>query len=430
MKDPRVSEEECLRGINQNRVSDLFITTGYVNRHRCRILIDCGANCSFIADTFVQKCGLRRGQRCGTVEMADGHTTSREATLCQPVKLRLKRHVETVQLTVTSLKSGYDVLLGMPWLRSHDPDITWSKDSLVLKCGDQEVLIRSESKYKRDVCRSSASRVPQIQLMNAQKFINESKRKGTELLLFVICASSNQLETKGTATDPDLQQILTDYSDVLVDGLPPGLPPKRAIDHKIELISEDCKPPHRPCYRLSPPELTEARVQIEDYLAKGYIRPSLSPYGAPILFARKKNGKLRMCIDYRALNSITKKNSYPLPRIDELLESLRESRYFSKLDLASGYHQIRIAEEDVPKPAFNTRHGHYEWIVMGFGLTNAPATFQGLINDVFRDLLGRGVMVYLDDILVYSRTKDEHLRHLRNTLQRLREHQLYAQLSK
>lgn len=123
---------------------------------------------------------------------------------------------------------------------------------------------------------------------------------------------------------------------------------------------------------MSPFELEESRVQVEDYLARGYIRPSISPYGAPILFARKKNGKLRICIDYRALNSLTRKNSFPLPRIDELLENPAGACYFSKLDLASGYHQIQIVEEDVPKTAFNTQYGHYEWLVMSFGLTNAP----------------------------------------------------------
>lgn len=125
-------------------------------------------------------------------------------------------------------------------------------------------------------------------------------------------------------------------------------------------IDESCKPPHRPCYRLSSPEFLEARTQVEDYLAKGYIRPSVSPYGAPILFARKKNSKLRMCIDYRALNTLTRKNNFPLPCIDELLDSLWGARYFSKLDLASGYQQICRAESDIPKTAFNTRYGHYE----------------------------------------------------------------------
>lgn len=167
----------------------------------------------------------------------------------------------------------------------------------------------------------------------------------------------------------------------MAEELPAGLPPKREVDHRIELTEGSHDPPHRPCYRMSPLELQESRRQVEDYLLKGYIQPSVSPYGAPILFARKKNGKLRMCIDYQALNGITKRNSFPIPRSNELLDSLQGTGYFSKLDLASGYHQIRIAKQDVPKIVFNTRYGHYEWLVMSFGLTNAPATFQGLISE-------------------------------------------------
>lgn len=134
-----------------------------------------------------------------------------------------------------------------------------------------------------------------------------------------------------------------------------------------------------------------------------------------------------MCIDYRALNAI---NSFPLPRIDELLEHLAGARFFTKLDLAAGYHQIRVVKQDVPKTAFNTRWGHYEWLVMSFGLTNAPATFQSLMNQVFGDLINRGLVVYLDDILIFSKTREEHLALLRRTLQRLRDQQLYVQISK
>lgn len=153
---------------------------------------------------------------------------------------------------------------------------------------------------------------------------------------------------------------------------------------------------------MSPAELQEARTQIQDLLDRGYIRPSRSPYGAPILFARKKDGRLRMCIDldYRGLNNLTKCNSFPIPRIDELLEGLTGAKFFSKLDLTAGYHQIRVREEDIEKTAFNSRYGHFAWLMMSFGMTNAPATFQGLMNDVFSDLIGKGVLVYLNNVLV------------------------------
>ncbi|KXZ40924.1 hypothetical protein GPECTOR_1291g539 [Gonium pectorale] len=186
----------------------------------------------------------------------------------------------------------------------------------------------------------------------------------------------------------------------------------------------------RNSYRMSQEELTELKAQITSLLEKGYIRPSVSPYGAPVLFANKKDGGLRMCIDYRALNKATVRNAYPLPRIDDLLDRLHGATVFSKIDLQSGYHQIRVAEEDIPKTAINTRYGHYEFTVLPFGLTNAPATFQRLMNDIFRPFLDQFVLVYLDDILIYSRSPEEHAQHLRQVLQLLQQHQLYAKASK
>jgi hypothetical protein len=165
-------------------------------------------------------------------------------------------------------------------------------------------------------------------------------------------------------------------------------------------------------------------------LARGAIRPSKSPFGAPVIFVKKKDGTLRMCIDYRELNEITIKNRYPLPLIQEIFDTIGGSQIFSLIDLRSGYHQIRIAEEDVQKTAFRTRLGHYEFQVMPFGLTNAPATFQTLMNDIFRPMLNKFVTVYLDDILIYSQDVQKHTEHIRQVLQTLRQNQLYAKVSK
>ena len=182
--------------------------------------------------------------------------------------------------------------------------------------------------------------------------------------------------------------------------------------------------------RMSPLELEECRKQLEGFCAKQHTRPSQSPYAAPVLFARKKGGALRFCIDYRGLNRQTVKDRYPMPRIDELLDQLLGAKVFTKLDLASGYHQVRVAEEDIHKTAFRTRYGHYEFTVMPFGLTNAPATFQRLMNRVLAPFIDKFVVVYLDDILIYSRTEEEHEQHLRTVLQRLREEKLYCRRHK
>jgi hypothetical protein len=183
-------------------------------------------------------------------------------------------------------------------------------------------------------------------------------------------------------------------------------------------------------FRLSRKEKAELEKTIQELLEKGYIKPSKSPFGAPILFVGQKDGTLRMCVDYRALNKLTVKNKYPMPRIDDLLDTLAGSSYFSTLDLASGYHQIKVKEADTHKTAFRTPMGHFEWLVMPFGLCNAPATFQSAMNDVFGDRIGKFVLVYMDDILVFSKSKAEHLAHLKEVLQLLGAHNYYLKRKK
>nr|ABA98118.1 retrotransposon protein, putative, Ty3-gypsy subclass [Oryza sativa Japonica Group] len=222
--------------------------------------------------------------------------------------------------------------------------------------------------------------------------------------------------------------IVREYPDVFPDDLP-GMPPKRDIEFRIDLVP-GTTPIHKRPYRMAANELAEVKRQVDDLLQKGYIRPSSSPWGAPVIFVEKKDHTQRMCMDYRALNDVTIKNKYPLPRIDDLFDQLKGATVFSKIDLRSGYHQLRIKEEDIPKTAFTTRYGLFECTVMSFGLTNAPAFFMNLMNKVFMEYLDKFVVVFIDDILIYSRTKEEHEEHLRLALEKLREHQLYAKFSK
>ena len=181
---------------------------------------------------------------------------------------------------------------------------------------------------------------------------------------------------------------------------------------------------------MAPAELKELKAQLEELLSKGFIRPSTSLLGAPVLFVKKKDGILRLCIDYRQLNRVTIRNQYPLPRIDELFDQFHGSRVYSKIDLRLGYHQLRVWENDVSKTAFRMRYGHYEFLVMPFGLTNALSAFMDLMNRVFSPYLDKFVIVFIDDILVYSSSPKEHAEHLRTILQILRERQLYAKFSK
>ncbi|MCO5557615.1 hypothetical protein L7F22_011181 [Adiantum nelumboides] len=181
---------------------------------------------------------------------------------------------------------------------------------------------------------------------------------------------------------------------------------------------------------MSLSEALELKNQLTQLLEQGFIRPSVSHWGAPILFQKKKDGTFRLCIDYRGLNQCTVRNKYPLPRIDELFDRLSGARYFSKIDLRSGFYQVQIQAEDIPKTAFNTKFGHYEFVVMPFGLTNAPATFNRLMTDLFREELDNFVLVSFDDVLVYSKTKEEHEQHLCQVLEILRTAKLYAKRSK
>ena len=228
--------------------------------------------------------------------------------------------------------------------------------------------------------------------------------------------------------DNDVNTLVQTFKDRFPDELPKGLPPIREVEMKIELKS-DTIPKMGPIYKISQLEKEELKKQIDELLELG-VRPSVSPWGSPVLFIPKKDGGLRMCIDYRALNKNTIKNQVPLPRIDEVWDQIGGARYFSTLDLCSGYHQIRVRERDIGKTAFRTRYGLFEFLVTPFGLTGAPKCFQTLMNILFRPYLDKFVLVYLDDILIYSKTKEEHLTHLRIVFELLRKNKLYGKISK
>jgi hypothetical protein len=226
-----------------------------------------------------------------------------------------------------------------------------------------------------------------------------------------------------------IKRVLEEFSDVMPKELPEDLPPRRQVDHAIEVVP-GVAPPTKAPYRMSHEELKELKVQLEELLTKGYIKPSKSPYGAPVLFVHKKDGTLRMCVDYKAFNKATVKNRYPLPRIDDLFDRFSGTKVFSRIDLCLGYYQIQIAKGDEEKTACRTRYGSYKFLEMPFELSNAPATFCTLMNDIFREWLDDFVVVYIGNILIYIGSLKEHAEHLRKVFQRLRENKLYAKLEK
>jgi hypothetical protein len=260
-----------------------------------------------------------------------------------------------------------------------------------------------------------------------KRLVNSSKN----VLLMIVKSKDVDKYDAFQGCDPnhknELVIIVSNYDYIFQE--PEGLPPKRQIEHEIQL-QQDAPLPNIGMYRLLVLENAEIKKQVQELLNQGVIRPSTYPCGSPIVLVPKKDGTWRMCVDFRALNKIMVKNRYPLPRIDDLLDQLKNAVIFTKLDLRSGYHQIRIVESDIWKTAFKTKQGLFEWLVMPFGLTNAPATFMRVMNDVFRPFIDDFVIVYLDDILIFSRTWNDHVKHVKQVLDVLKREKLYLKMSK
>ncbi|XP_052723852.1 uncharacterized protein LOC128193787 [Vigna angularis] len=300
-----------------------------------------------------------------------------------------------------------EVILGMDWLAAN---------RILIDCGAKELVFPDEYEVELSVTLGQ---------------LKEDIVDGASCFL-IMTHSDERLEglnhERSSNKSSGERSVVDEFPDVFPDEVP-GLPPPREVEFTIDLVS-NAGPISIAPYRMSPAELAELKEQIEELMDKQFIRPSASPWGAPVLLVKKKDGSSRLCIDYRQLNKLTIKNKYPLPRIDDLLDQLHGTTIFSKIDLRSGYHQIRVKEEDIQKTAFRSRYGHYEYVVMPFGVTNAPAIFMDYMNRIFRPYLDKFVVVFIDDILVYSKSYEEHEDHLRTVLGILREKELYAKFSK
>ncbi|KAJ9547520.1 hypothetical protein OSB04_020063 [Centaurea solstitialis] len=305
---------------------------------------------------------------------------------------------------------SFDIIVGMDWMSNHRATICCAEKIVTLPLPDGSVLEVHGEKPKRD-----------FKLVSFMKMRSHLRKDCVAFMAHVI---DKKTEEKSIQDIP----VVREFPEVFPEELP-GLPPPRQVEFHIDLVP-GAGPIAKSPYRLAPSEMQELSNQLQELLDKGFIRPSSSPWGAPVLFVKKKDGSFRMCIDYRELNKITIKNRYPLPRINDLFDQLQGATYFSKIDLRSGYHQMRVREEDIAKTAFRTRYDHYEFLVMPFGLTNAPAVFMDLMNRVCRPYLDKFVIVFIDDILIYSQSKKDHEHHLRLILELLKAEKLYAKFSK
>ncbi|KAJ9521268.1 hypothetical protein QJQ45_023012 [Haematococcus lacustris] len=320
---------------------------------------------------------------------------------------------DRLQLSMANIPNpSFDIVLGKPWLAAKNPCVDWINNVVRLNhAGSTHILTPPPP---------TPLQADQPNLLSAPRFRRAARHD--EVFMALLTQQPNPSSSPSPSTPapnppplhPKAAALVQQYPSVFPKELPAVQDmPRRSVDHTIHLTGPAPSP--RPIYRMSQPELDQLKKQLDDLLAKGFIRPSTSPFAAPVLFVRKKDGSLRLCVDFRALNQQTLKN---------------RAQVFSKIDLRSGYHQIRVAEDDIPKTAFRTRYGHYEFTVLPFGLCNAPATFQQLMNDVFKPHLDDFVLVYLDDILVFSKSAADHERHLHLTLSLLRKHQLCANLAK
>lgn len=417
--DARMGSIRILNSINSKTKSSKEVPKGLqfvevdFSGVRARSLVDCGATHNFVSIDGAKRLRIKSTKETGMIKAVNSSAKPIEG-VARDVPAKIGDWEGTIDFSVVPM-DDFEVVLGMEFLdKVRGFPIPFANSLCILDEG-KTCMVSTE--------RGTKNGTKTISAMQFKKGYN----KNEPCYLAVTRLESDQ---EGKEKVPKvIENVLEEFKDVMPKELPKKLPPRREVDHEIEL-EPGSKPPAKAPYRMPPPELEELRRQLKDLLDAGYIRPSKAPYGAPVLFQRKKDGSLRMCIDYRALNKVTVKNKYPIPLIADLFDQLGKARYFSKLDLRSGYYQVRIAEGDEAKTTCVTRYGSYEFLVMPFGLTNAPATFCTLMNKLFHPYLDKFVVVYLDDIVIYSKTMEEHVAHLKQVFQVLRENELYVKLEK
>lgn len=386
---------------------------GLIQNQEVLILIDLGSSSSFVAQHLVDSLSL------AVLETAPAQVVIADGGVLQCNKVATKfdwwcqGHSFTSDLKVLQL-GGYDVILGMDWLEHFSPMwINWQRKKLRFTYQGKRITLTGVKENLSD-CKS----------VTAKQLKGMFKSRAIAQVVQLCSIEENETSEQ---LPPVISAVLQEFQDQFQE--PSRLPPHRDFNHNIPLVP-NAKPVNAKPYRYAPKQKDEIERQVKVMLQQGIIKDSSSPFASPVLLVKKKDGSWRFCVDYRGLNDITIKNKFPMPVVDELLDELAGAKWFTKLDLRSGYHQIRLLPQDEHKTAFRTHQGLYEFRVMPFGLTNAPASFQGLMNKIFAPMIRKNVLVFVDDILVYSKSLEEHVQHLRQVFQILQQHQLFVKASK
>ncbi|GJV66061.1 putative reverse transcriptase domain-containing protein [Tanacetum coccineum] len=395
-----------LGGGDANPKSNVVTGTFLLNDRYASMLFDSGADRSFVSTTFSALLDVIPSTLdvSYAVELADGRVVETN-TMLRGCTLGLLGHPFNIDLMPIELGS-FDVIIGIDWLANHHALIVCDEKIMRIPYGNEVLIVQGDRSGE-----GKKSKLSIISYTKTQKYI----KKGCQTFL----AQEKRLEDV---------PIVRDFPEVFPEDLP-GLPPTRQVEFQIDLVPGAATVARAP-YRLAPSELQELSTQLQEISDKGFIRPSSPPWGALVLFVKKKDGSFRMCIDYHELNKLTVKNRYQLSRINDLFNQLQGSRVYYKIDLRFGYHQLRVREEDILKTAFRTRYDHCEFQVMSFGLANAPTIFMDLMNWVCKPYLVKFMIVFIDDILIYSKNKKEHEEHLKLILRLLKKEELYAKFSK